>query len=78
MGIIGFRGNRNNNAVLYENITFSKTSVHKNGAAGVINFNVVLFHTIHRHPLDARKPAHAVVDVDHQVAGGRVAKVLEA
>ena len=46
-------------------------------APGVVDFDVVLFHAIHRHPLDAREPAHAVVDVDHQVAGGEVGVGLD-
>ena len=36
--------------------------------SGVVYFNVVLFHPVHRHPLDAREAAHAVVGVDHQVS----------
>ena len=46
-------------------------------AAGVVDLDVVLLHPVHRHPLDAGEAAHAVVLVDHQVAGGQVRVGLE-
>ena len=46
-------------------------------AAGVVDLDVVLLHAVHRHPLDAGEPAHAVVLVDHQVPGGQVRVGLE-
>ena len=44
---------------------------------GVVDLDIVLLHAVHGHPLDAGEPAHAVVDVDHQVPGGQVRVGLE-
>ena len=46
-------------------------------AAGVVDLDIVLLHAVHRHFLDAHEPAHAVVDMDHQVAGAQVRVGLE-
>ena len=46
-------------------------------AAGVVDLDIVLLHAVHRHLLDARKPADAMVDVDHQIPGSQVRVGLE-
>ncbi|MPM49266.1 hypothetical protein SDC9_95994 [bioreactor metagenome] len=39
---------------------------------GIVDFDIVLFHAVHRHSPNAGEPAHAVLGVDHQIAGGEV------
>ena len=41
-------------------------------AAGVVNFNIVLLHTVHGHPLNTRKAADAVVHMHHQISGRQI------
>ena len=46
-------------------------------APGVVDLDIVLFHAVHRHPLDAREAADAMVHMHHQVAGGQIRVGLE-
>ena len=46
-------------------------------APGVVDLDIVLFHAVHRHPLDAHEAADAMVHMHHQVAGGQVGEGLQ-
>ena len=46
-------------------------------APGVVDLDIVLFHAVHRHPLDAHEAADAMVHMHHQVAGGQIRVGLE-
>jgi len=46
-------------------------------APSVVDLDIILLHAVHRHPLDAREAADAVVGVDHQIAGGQIRVGLE-
>ena len=41
-------------------------------AAGIGDLDIVPVRAVHRHFEDAHEAAHAVVDVDHQIAGGQI------